>query len=830
MFDIVTGSNPIRVTSFDITPEIFGAQNVNVYYRVGTYLGNETNAGAWILLGTYPINGPGRVLLNMPVAALNLSPSTTYGIYINFDASYTNGTNTYSNSDLTINTGAGLCSAFGGLTAARTFNGVVRYQVNGTPIYTWTPSTGLSSASIANPFASPTSTTTYSVTNTINGCISLPDNVVVTVNPKPTPTITTPSATICANSVIPLTVSGLASTFTWSSNVANTLFTNATASTPYVPGSNTTTIFVRTPTTATITVTATNTPSGCSENANVVFTVSTRNWNGAFWTNPTGPPLLNNGTENLVFLAGTFNSTGNLSACSCSVTGANVTFNAGHTLSLVNGLTVSSGSMTFNSGASLIQTNNVANTGNITYRRNALIKKLDYVYWSSPVNNYTVNNITTALLPFSAIYKWNTTVLNGNTSQGNWQSANGDLMTKGKGYIARAPNSFPITATTFNGTFIGVPNNGDISMPIQRGSIEADFTTPAPELKPITKIMDNWNLIGNPYPSAINAIDFLTANTNIDGFINLWTHDSAPSNGNSNPFYGSFAFNYANDYITYNASGASTPFGFLGNIAAGQGFFVNMKDGPATTSAVVFTNAMRNGSNSQFYRTTTSEEERHRVWLQLVDQQDVAVPTLLCYTPQATLGLDRLYDAIKINRNTMNIYSLIDNQMFEIQGRPAPFDANDQVPLGLSMTQEGEYKIAIGAVDGLFEQGHAIYLEDKLLNTIHDLRQTPYSFSSEAGTVNDRFVLRYTNETLGVPTFTENTVVVYKNKAALHINSSAIPMRSVAIFDVTGRLIEVQNKINSTQTSFTNLPSTNQVLLVQITAENGLVVTKKIVY
>ena len=26
---------------------------------------------------------------------------------------------------------------------------------------------------------------------------------------------------------------------------------------------------------------------------------------------------------------------------------------------------------------------------------------------------------------------------------------------------------------------------------------------------------DNWNLVGNPYPSAINAIDFLTLNTNI---------------------------------------------------------------------------------------------------------------------------------------------------------------------------------------------------------------------------------------------------------------------------------------------------------------------------
>ena len=833
MFNIVTGSNPIRITSFDITPEVAGAQNVNVYYRVGTYLGNETTVGSWILLGTYPINGPARILLNMPVAALNLSASTTYGIYLNYNASYTNGTNTYSNTDITINTGVGLCSAFGGVNASRTFNGAVRYQVNVTPTYTWTPSTGLSSPTIANPVATPTSTTTYNVTTTVNGCTSLPDSVVVTVNPVPTVTIPTPSANICANAVTPVTVSGSATTYTWTSNVANTLFSDATGTTPYIPGANITTIYVKSPSTVVITATGTALPSGCFATAAVTFTVTTKTYNSGFWT-PGGPPI-NDGTENLVFNAGIYTSTGNLSACSCSVTGATVVIDSGHSLTLVNGLTVSSGDLSFNNNASLIQVNNVANTGNITYRRDAQIKRLDYVYWSSPVNNYTINNITPPLLPFSTIYKWNTIVPNGTGGQGNWQNASGDPMIKGKGYIARAPTSFPTTAITFNGTFVGVPTNGDISMPIQRGDITttAGLYPAAPFAGTngtITEDMDNWNLVGNPYPSAIDAINFLTTNTDIQGFIYLWTHDSAPTAG-GNPFYGDFAFNYADDYITYNDLGVSNPINyFLGNIAAGQGFFVSMNNGPAASSTVIFNNGMRNGANSQFFRTTTSEIEKHRVWLQLVDENDVAVPTLVGYAPNATVGLDRLYDAKKDNVNDLNIFSIVDDQMLTIQGRPTPFDVNDQVPLGVSLTQEGEYKIAIGAVDGLFEQGQAIYVEDKLLNTIHDLRQTPYSFSSEAGIVTDRFVLRYTNETLGVPTFSENTVVVYKNKAGLHINSGDLSMRSAAIFDVTGRLIAVQNSVNATQTSFTNLPSTNQVLLVQITSETGLVVTKKIVY
>ena len=159
-----------------------------------------------------------------------------------------------------------------------------------------------------------------------------------------------------------------------------------------------------------------------------------------------------------------------------------------------------------------------------------------------------------------------------------------------------------------------------------------------------------------------------------------------------------------------------------------------------------------------------------------------------------------------------------------------PFDVNDLVPIGYKAINSGIYKIAISAVDGLFQNGQSIYLEDKLLNVIHDLRSAPYSFGTESGIFEDRFVLRYTAGALGVPVFTENTVVVYKNETGLTINSGSIPMKSVAIYDVTGRLITSQKEIYATQTRFTTLPSTNQVLLVEITSETGVKITKKVVY
>ena len=55
-------------------------------------------------------------------------------------------------------------------------------------------------------------------------------------------------------------------------------------------------------------------------------------------------------------------------------------------------------------------------------------------------------------------------------------------------------------------------------------------------------------------------------------------------------------------------------------------------------------------------------------------------------------------------------------------------------------------------------------------------------------------------------------------------------MQSVKIYDVQGRLIASREGINAVQTSFTTLPATQQVLLVQITSETGEKVTKKVVY
>ncbi len=80
--------------------------------------------------------------------------------------------------------------------------------------YIWTPSTGLSSTSVFNPVASPTSTTMYKVTATdaVSGCV-FKDSITITVNPLPL-TNAGNDVAICSGASIPLTMSAAGLTTT----------------------------------------------------------------------------------------------------------------------------------------------------------------------------------------------------------------------------------------------------------------------------------------------------------------------------------------------------------------------------------------------------------------------------------------------------------------------------------------------------------------------------------------------------------------------------------------------------------------------------------------
>lgn len=637
--------------------------------------------------------------------------------------------------------------------------------------------------------------------------------------------------------------------FDWTAGAPVDAFQDAACTIPYVSGTPIVTVYIRPNLSQlenpTYSFTATAILSnGCSVSQNVSINNKTSVWKGTNsndWNDPNnwlpvGVPNINTcviipdvtATNPSVVFGGGYDAFGK----TLQVKDAGILdIVTGNTLTIQNFIEVgATGTLNVGNSASLIQIDNVANTGNINMSRFAFTNStLDYVYWSSPVDNYSINNV----IPTSSNYRyrWVPTVNNGGTyagNFGNWAIASG-AMTIGKGYIKRGMSGMT--------TFTGVPNNGDITIPILRSTyVGAPYTGPTSTM--VTEDDDNWNLLGNPYPSAISADAFLTANSaNLDQFVKIWTHGIDPSSAIADPFYQNFVLNYSvADYITYNALGG-TQSGYDGYIGAGQGFFVLMNDAATTSENAVFNNTMRSNTyrNDQFYRSTntfaTGGIEKHRVWMKLIAPSGASSDALLGYVSDSSNEFDTKYDAISGRQKaTFELYSIINNDSYAIQGRSLPFNENDIVPLGIVVPQNGIYTIAINKVDGLFALNQNIYLEDLQLGIIHDIKNAPYTFIANTGRYNNRFQLRYTTNALNENTFNNNnSVFVYTNEN-INIQSNSLKIKAVTVFDLVGRTLLQKENVSQNNLIINEINKSQSGLIINVTLEDGSIKTFKTIY
>jgi len=563
--------------------------------------------------------------------------------------------------------------------------------------------------------------------------------------------------------------------------------------------------------------------SPVSTNVLIPSIIST--WNGGSWS-PSAPTI----NDKIVF-NGNYTASQNLLACSCEVQSGNVVFSSGKILTLTNELKVTSGALIFEDKSSLVQINNVANSGNITYKRSTSpISNFDYTYWSSAVSPQTLYNVSPNTLG-DKFYSFDGIA-------NNWVQENSSAtMTKGVGYIIRGPQSYaaPNLPSPYLASFIGVPNNGTISIPI---------TTSGNALY----------LLGNPYPSALDADAFILNNPVLEGTLYFWTHNTAIGRNVSNPGSGVYAYS-GDDYASYNLTGgAATSTGVKagsasipgaintaipsGKIGSAQGFFAGTK----TSGSVNFTNSIRvgvgiiSGDNSQFFKFNSSKTaevvEKNRVWLNLFNNEGAFKQTLVGYVTGATNEIDSRYDGESFDGNKfVDFYSISNEKKLVIQGRALPFDKEDKVSLGYKTTIEGAFTIAIDQVDGLF-QDQEVFLEDKELNILHNLKKGPYTFNTAKGIFNNRFVLSYTSKTLSNKehVFLDKEVVVSNKNKEIKIISSVDSIDSVFVYDITGKQIYKKSKVDSNQLLIHGLLPGNRILIVEVVLQNGKRSSQKIAY
>ena len=465
------------------------------------------------------------------------------------------------------------------------------------------------------------------------------------------------------------------------------------------------------------------------------------------------------------------------------VTPAILKIDANKAITVYNNIT-SAGEANFivESDGNLLQVNKSAsNTGKITAKRNAKLKRLDYNYWGSPVSGQQLKAFSPGTLN-SRFYIY--------------QESNDSFVTvdpttnfeTGKGYAIRASNTAPTSITdplaTKDWSFIGIPNNGDVSFTLLKSSTG-----------------NGYNLVANPYPSNINLNQLYTSNnTDITGTFYFWT------NINPNPAmqYANYPLpGYYNNYATYNLSGGNPPAHPTVTdatevnkitpeavIKPGQGFIVQ-----ATGSGdgkLDFYNTHRvKDTNTKFFnnRMASSNEVVDRYRVQLTTPLGLVNTILVAYKEGSTLDFEGNYDAKLLVESPDSFYSKIGVDKMIIQGRGYPLNNNDVVELGTTFYQSGTHTFSIESKEGVFANGQSIYLHDKLLGTYADLQQGDYAFSVTQGESKDRFEIVYKpSGVLSTDTTTKYGLRVYQSGDHYVVEADKA-FKEVKVYDASGRLL-----------------------------------------
>ncbi|MFN7015038.1 MAG: T9SS type A sorting domain-containing protein, partial [Bacteroidia bacterium] len=386
---------------------------------------------------------------------------------------------------------------------------------------------------------------------------------------------------------------------------------------------------------------------------------------------------------------------------------------------------------------------------------------------------------------------------------------------KGSGIVA------PPNIQLQNYVFTGKPNNGLINHSgIQIG-------------------VSNINLVGNPYPSALDSNEFIINNlTAITGTLYFWEHYAS---NNTHVLAG-----YQGGYAALNLVGGVPPvspalISGLGSssripgryIPVGQGYFVK---GNSNGGQMVFQNSQRkfvketNSSSNEIFRqnnfVTSSQNEDDN------ETPDNFAKLRLGYTGTTNFHRQLLlgfmnenanddfnlgYDGEIIDLQPDDAYFQSGNYKLVIQG-VGYFNTNAIYPLTVKSSQSGTVNFMIDGLEN-FDLNQPIYIHDNNNNSYHDIRLTNYSVTIPAGEIVNRFSLRFSNGTLSTGEFENDTTLIFFNsneKGIEIVNNQKLEIEEVTLFSILGQ------KINHWKTN----SSENNIKLPVKNVETGVYIVK----
>ena len=485
----------------------------------------------------------------------------------------------------------------------------------------------------------------------------------------------------------------------------------------------------------------------------------------------------------------------------------------------------------------------------------------NYNFWSSPVSSVSSTTLNNTGFTIAAVLKDGTNPLspqpitwisglNGSSNPlrlarywlykftnlspeyANWQQINeNSVLQTGQAFTMKGSGN----GASQNYVFNGKPNNGTIN----HSGLYIGIS--------------NLNLIGNPYPSAIDANEFINDNlTTITGTLYFWEHYTTNNTHNLAGYQGGYATRtlvggvapVSPPLISGMGSSSRIPGRY---IPVSQGFFVK---GSLLGGQIIFQNSQRafvkenNANSNVMFRNQTTQKDVNnndavfsidtssKIRIGFKGSNNLHRQLLLGFmNEKADENYNNGYDGEIIDIQTNDIYFQLNNYKLIIQG-VGFFNENTIYPLTVKSSQNGTVNFMLDGVEN-FDLNQPIYIHDNIDNSYHDIRSNNYSVIIPAGEFTNRFSLRFTNGTLSNNDFENNQNIVFfnsENKQLEIFNSKNTEIKEVVLFSILGQKINQWN-VNGSENNI-KLPVKNVetgVYIVKIKTNDGNYFSEKII-
>lgn len=438
-------------------------------------------------------------------------------------------------------------------------------------------------------------------------------------------------------------------------------------------------------------------------------------------------------------------------------------------------------------------------------------------------------------------------------------------------YIGRAGNLDSGYGFSMKGTtgslgqlydFRGKPNSGNI---------------------PTDVLASQITLVGNPYPSALDTVDYIHDTTNsslINGTLYFWEHDLSANSHFLEDYVGGYAtytINAAGSaetfvparFDTYNGDGTLNSMGSASTtsksikrfIPTGQGFMVEgTGNGTIYTrnshreyykesnpSSVFFRNGSSNNSNARnknVYEITYNVEglqimpddfKRFRLNIDFNDSYSYQLIQNL--NNNATEGFDYGLEVKQASDEAPEVYFKNANEVNQLLAQANKFDSDLRIPLYFNLTERKAVRVRIFDVQN-FDSDQKIYLHDITTDAYYDLTQINFETNLDSGSHNLKYEITFRNFneiiTTTTPGLDNNNFTVLQNNNTSNLtilNPNNLKIKQISVYDVIGKRVMHNLNLNSNsryEFSTNNLSDGAYIVKVNFD-ENNEIMNKKII-